>query len=228
MALDTPSGDGQTATLPEPAAAKPGGAALTTIETRNVQRKSRAPRLVALAIIAVGVIVGVVFLFDYWRNNTLYVSTSNAQVAGDLIQIGAVNTGRLSDVAVDVGSRVHVGEVLATVTVPSTLSVTDNGTPLLGFRGTQDAQASITSPVNGVVAQRLGNPGDTVAAGETVLLVLDPTKLWIAAEIDENKIDRVKIGQQVDVYADTLQRTLPGRVTAIDDASAASFSPLPV
>jgi multidrug resistance efflux pump len=178
-------------------------------------------------MLAVAIIGGAIFGVTYWRDQTLYVSTDNAQVAGDMIEVGTVNTGRVGSVAVDIGSTVHQGDAVATIVLPSTLAVTAGGTPRLGFQGAENNDDVVTSPVNGVVVERLANPGDTVAAGQAIVTVVDPTKLWVLAEIDENKVDRVQVGQAVDVHADALGRTLPGRVLAVDRASAASFSPLP-
>jgi len=189
--------------------------------------RRRLPRRVLIPALVVVIIIAAIIGFNYWRNQTLYVSTDNAMVSGDMVQVGTVNTGQLSSVAVDVGSTVHQGDIVANLTLPSTLSVTDSGTPRLGFRGTQDVQAPVTSPIDGVVVQRLGNPGDTIAAGQTIITVVDPSRLWVQAQINENTVGRVKVGQAVDVHADSLGATVPGRVLAVNRASAASFSPLP-
>ena len=229
MEADERAGErGRAATLAPPA--RQGGErtpAQTTPAVTVARGRPRAMRLAIWLIILVGLVVAIVFGVNYARDQALYVSTSNAQVTGDLIQVGTVNTGRISSVDVDIGATIRQGEILASVTVPSTLSVTDSGVPLLGFRGTVDAEAPVVSPIDGVVAQRIGNPGDTVAAGQTIIIVVNPAALWVQAQVDENKIGRVRVGQAVDVYADTLRRTLPGRVLAVGDASAASFSPLP-
>ncbi len=182
---------------------------------------------ILLPVLAVIAIVAIVLVYRYIRDQSLYVSTDNAQVNGALIQVGSVNAGRIATISVDVGSNVTKGEVLAEVTLPSTVGVTAQGTPQLGFQGTQDQQAPVVSPINGVVVQRTGNPGDTVAQGTSILTVVDPTQFWITANVEETNIKRVQLGQTADVTVDTQGTTLTGRVIAIDRSTASSFSLLP-
>lgn len=189
--------------------------------------RARIPRRIVVPIAIVVVVAAIAFGVRYAIDQALYVSTDNAQVSGALIQVGSINAGRIASVSVDVGSAVHRDEQVATVTLPSTMTVTDTGTPKLGFRGTEDLQAPVTSPIDGVVVQRLGNPGDTVAQGQAIVTVVDPSQLWVQAQIEETKIDRVRVGQPVDVHVDTLGKTLPGEVMALDRSTSASFSLLP-
>ena len=229
------SDNSATAVADPPAPARPAGAngfappaGLAAAQApAAAPRQRRQRRRIIVPLLAIVLLAAIVVGYRYWRDQSLYVSTDNAQVAGSLVQIGSINAGRLSTVAVDVGSTVRQDQVIAAVTLPSTLSVTSSGTPQLGFQGTQDQQADVTTPMNGVVVQRLANPGDTVAQGQAIVTIVDPSKLWVQAQIEETKIDRVHVGQPVDVHVDTLGAELPGRVTAVNRASAASFSLLP-
>ncbi len=85
----------------------------------------------------------------------------------------------------------------------------------------------MTSPLSGVVVARLADPGSTVAPGQAIIDVVDPTALYVTANVNETDIDRVKVGEPVDVTVDSLGVTLPGRVEAITPASAGSFSLIP-
>ncbi|GEM_PF-236472 len=188
---------------------------------RNTRRRVLLPLLLVVFIAAI--ILG----FRYWRDQALYVSTDNAQVTGALVQIGSLNAGRISAVSVDVGSTVTKNEQIATVTLPTQLSVTADGTPRLGFLGTEDQQVPVTAPMDGVVVQRLGNPGDTVAVGQAIVTIVDPSRLWVLTQVEETRIGRVQVGQLVTVHIDTLGQDLTGRVLAVGRASTASFSLLP-
>jgi multidrug resistance efflux pump len=66
-----------------------------------------------------------------------------------------------------------------------------------------------------------------VAAGQTIVSIVDPSRLWVSANIDETSIDRIRVGQPVDVHVDALNTNVAGRVEAITPATASSFSPLP-
>lgn len=205
----------------------PNGAMAPASAPAGAPKQRGRRRRIVIPLLAVVMLAAIVLGYRYWRDQTLYVSTDNAQVAGSLVQIGTINAGRVSAVNVDLGSTVHKGDTVATVVLPSTLSVTSGGTPQLGFAGTQDQQAPVVAPMNGVVVQRLANPGDTLAQGQAIVTIVDPSKLWVQAQIEETKVNRVRVGQAVDVHVDTLGADLPGRVVAVDRASAASFSLLP-
>jgi multidrug resistance efflux pump len=188
---------------------------------------SRRGRTILLAIVVVVIIVGGVVAYRYIRNQQLYVATDNAQVDGAIVQVGSINAGRVTSVSVDVGNSVQQGEQIASIELPSNVGVTSGGTPVLNFQGTQDQEAVVRSSLTGVVVERDANPGDTIAQGQAIIGVVDPQQLWVQALIDENQVHRVKLGDYVDVHSDDLALTLPGRVLAINRASAASFSPLP-
>lgn len=97
----------------------------------------------------------------------------------------------------------------------------------MGYRATDDQRVEVHSPIDGVVIARQANPHDTVAAGQPILTVVDPTRLWVQAQIEETKIGRVQPGQPVEVSVEYLDRTLPGRVVAVDRATASTFSLMP-
>jgi multidrug resistance efflux pump len=185
------------------------------------------PRKLLLPLLFVLVIAAAVVGYRYWEAAEYYVSTDNAQVAGNLVQIGSMNAGRVDSLTVDVGDKVEQNQVIGTILLPTTLSVSQSGTPVLGFIGSENQRAEIKASVSGIVVARQANVGDTVAVGQPIVTVVDPSKLWIQAQIKETDIDRVKVGQPVDVSVDSLGKTLPGRVIAVSQASAATFSLLP-
>ena len=49
----------------------------------------------------------------------------------------------------------------------------------------QRADLDLVAPVNGLVVARRAEPGDTVVAGQTVLEMIDPASLWVAARFDQ-------------------------------------------
>jgi multidrug resistance efflux pump len=187
----------------------------------------RAPRLLVLLLLFAAAMAAGYFGYGYWRDQTLYVTTDNAQVTGSLVQVGSLNAGRLLSVGADVGDRVAAEQEVAEVTMPTALATTGSGTRKMGFRDTGDQVMGVLSPIDGVVVARLANPGDTIAAGQALLILVDPNKLWVQAQIEETKVGRVHPGQPVEVSVDTLGRVLPGRVVAINRATAATFSLIP-
>ncbi|MEZ5664382.1 MAG: efflux RND transporter periplasmic adaptor subunit [Burkholderiaceae bacterium] len=55
------------------------------------------------------------------------------------------------------------------------------------------------APFNGIVIQRLVEPGSTVMPGSPVLQLADPDTLWVATRVDESVVGRVQLGQKASV-----------------------------
>lgn len=189
--------------------------------------RRRSPGCIFLPVLLILLAAAGYFGYNYLQDQARYVSTENAMVTGPLLQVGTLNAGRVSNVAADIGDSVTRDQVVAKVALPSMVESTLSGSQKIGFRGTEDQAAVVQSPVDGVVIARMANPGDTVAAGQPILTVVDPQSLWVQANIEETKIGRVHPGQPVEVRVDTLGEVLPGRVAAVNYATAGTFSLMP-
>jgi HlyD family secretion protein len=74
----------------------------------------------------------------------------------------------------------------------------------------------IKAPVNGVIAERPVKVGDTTAPGQKIVSIVDPSRLYISAPVDEADVDRVSIGQEARITMDAYpNRTFTGRVLRI-------------
>lgn len=93
--------------------------------------------------------------------------------------------------------------------------------------GVIEAQLSDTEavcPVDGVVLVKSAEPGETVAAGTTVLIVGDIERPWLRGYIGERDLGRVKLGQRVRVTTDSYPgKVYWGRISFI--AAEAEFTP---
>lgn len=79
--------------------------------------------------------------------------------------------------------------------------------------GTASAQmryASVTSPIAGVVVQKMANPGDLAAPGRPVLVIEGQGKLQVQTQVPADVFSRIKVGDKVDVFAGT--RALKGTI----------------
>lgn len=213
-----------------PASNGSGGAAAVQSPPREAARRprrggKRKPLLMlggVLALAAALVVGG-----RWWYDSVHYVSTDNAQVGGFMVQVGTLDAGRVATVRFDVGDRVVKDDVVATLNTPLPVGTTSSGAPRLDFQRTLDTQVEVRSPISGIVVARSANPGDTVPIGQTILTVVDPNQLWITANIDERQSRRVRPGQRVTITVDALGKDVEGRVAAITQATAATFSMLP-
>ena len=90
------------------------------------------------------------------------------------------------------------------------------------------ADRTIGSPVNGVVDRVFVEEGEYVTPGQRLLLVHDPKRVWIDANVKETDIRKVKIGQMADVTVDAFpDKKLSGKVIAIGNAATSEFALLP-
>jgi multidrug resistance efflux pump len=168
-----------------------------------------------------------VFGFNAYREGQLYVSTDNAQLTGQPVQVGSMNAGRLESIAPSIGSSVRKGDVIAQVALPSQTGMGQNGQPKLGFLGVGDTRVDVQAPVDGIVIAEPVAIGANVAAGQAIVSIVDPTQLWVNANIEETNVGKLKIGQPVTVHVDALNADIPGRVEAVTPATANTFSILP-
>ncbi|HEX2677659.1 MAG TPA: efflux RND transporter periplasmic adaptor subunit, partial [Polyangiales bacterium] len=64
------------------------------------------------------------------------------------------------------------------------------------------AYSELHAPVDGIVDVRAVRAGEVVTPGQPVLTLIDPDDLWVRADVEETYVDRVRLG-------DTLQVRLP-------------------
>jgi HlyD family secretion protein len=84
------------------------------------------------------------------------------------------------------------------------------------------SEAVIASPIGGVVAGRLVEPGELVAVGTPLAIVVDLDHAWANVYVEETLVPHIKLDQAATVVTDAGDR-LPGRVSFI--ASRAEFTP---
>lgn len=84
------------------------------------------------------------------------------------------------------------------------------------------AKTVLTAPVEGVVIRRYRRAGETISfeRRETrVFTVADPTQLRVRVDVDETEIDRVAVGDRVDITADAYgDRRFSGVVSRVSTA----------
>lgn len=76
-------------------------------------------------------------------------------------------------------------------------------------------RSSVKAPVNGVITNFSLQPGDYVTAGSAVTALVDTDSLYVSGYFEENKLERIKIGDPVviDVMGSKVQ--LKGKVEGI-------------
>ncbi len=176
-----------------------------------MRRAILIPVLVVLAILAIAGGIGY-----YIYNNYTFYTTDDAQVNGQIVSVSAPGAGQLTTLSVKQGDKVTAGQTIGTLTITGTGANAQSNT------------LNVTSPIAGTIVQVPAVQGQGVAAGLTVAQVTDLNNINIVAYVDENTINNVSVGQQVDVKVDAYNSTTyTGHVQQIVQATAGSFSLLP-
>lgn len=89
----------------------------------------------------------------------------------------------------------------------------------LGTAQGQLKYAVVTSPINGVVTQKLANEGDIAAPGHPVLMVENPSRLQVRGSAPEEIYRTLKLGAQVMVEVDGLDKAVAAKVAQLSPAA---------
>lgn len=171
------------------------------------KRKTLIIGILMVMLVALGGIV-----YYYWYQNTNYVSTEDARVSADFVSVTPQISGKLLELNVDEGDKVTKNEILASQDM--------NGLP-----DTSVEQSLVRSPINGVVVKRQGTVGELLSQGQTLITLMDPSKIYIAANIEETKLGKVKVGQPVEITIDQYSsKKFTGKVKSIGEVSNSALS----
>ncbi|GAB7389218.1 efflux RND transporter periplasmic adaptor subunit [Bacillaceae bacterium] len=151
----------------------------------------------------------------YWYQETHYVSTEDARIAGDIYRVMPEIAGKIVSLEIDDGERVKAEQIVGQL---------DNSK----LPADQLDRAMLRAPVSGIVIKTLAKEGEVVAPGQPVAMIVDPRHLYVSANIEETDIAKVKVGQEVDITVDAYpDLRLKGIVRKIGEATASTFSLLP-
>lgn len=90
-------------------------------------------------------------------------------------------------------------------------------------------RATLKAPVDGTVAKRGVQLGQRVAAGAPLMTLVGLSDLWVDANLKENQLARVHIGQPVELTADVYGKKVlyHGTVSGLGAGTGAAFALLP-
>ncbi len=178
-------------------------------------------RVIGIAILLVVISAFAVLGFRYWYQPTYdFVEVTDAQVTGDLTRVAAPASGQVVNLFFNVGETVHVGDTIAAIKVVAAAPSAAAAGPSISRLLTR-----VTSPLTGRVAARTVSLGDTVAPGQTLMVISDLSNLWIEADVDEARISQLASGQPVDVNVGALGKTLVGKVMEVGSATTEVTNP---
>ena len=166
--------------------------------------------ILALFVLTAGGIGGY-----FWYQGQHYVTTEDARINGDMYRVMPRISGKLTTLDVQDGDFV-------------------NKNSIVGKQETKNLSASmlehatLRAPISGIVVKTLAKEGEVLAPGQPVAMIVDPNNLYVSANIEENNLNKVKVGQKVDITVDALPSVkLTGTVRKIGNATNSMLSALP-
>jgi HlyD family secretion protein len=86
------------------------------------------------------------------------------------------------------------------------------------------AEMKIYSPVDGVVIDRIAQPGMVIGDGGNILLLIEPEELYLKMFIDTIENGRIKLGDKAQIFLDAYpDNPIPAKVVRIEER--AEFTP---
>ncbi len=175
-----------------------------------MKRKTVLVLILAVMLLSGGGIGGY-----YWYQGTHYVHTEDARLAGDIYRVMPQIAGKLVALNVKEGDYVVADQPIGQ---QDSANLPNN---LLG-------NAILRSPIEGTVIKTLAKVGEVVSPGQTVAMIVDKSKLYVTANIEETYIKKLHVGEPVDFTIDSYPGvTFTGKVIELGEATASTFSLLP-
>ena len=198
---DGPSGNGQSG------GGQPGGGG------GGRRGLKRSTRLGLIVIVVIALVAGGIFAASYMLNTRNYVSTDNATIDGDNIDLNAPASGYVQGWNVTEGTPIHAGQTVARIRI---------------IGGFVQPQQAIRAPADATVAQNNTVEGAYVTAGTQLAVAYDLSQVYVTARVDETDVDSVHAGQRVDFTVDAFPGyNFTGVVREVQDSSAGQFSLFP-
>lgn len=98
------------------------------------------------------------------------------------------------------------------------LGMTPAGIHKLGSANNGMSESAIFSKINGTIIQRKARIGQVVAPAEELFVVADLSKVWAVAEVPEQQINHLRLGQRVHIEVPALNnKSLEGQISFIGD-----------
>lgn len=126
-------------------------------------------------------------------------------------------------------AQFDAADALASKTNPAEDPVVNQVAEQLKIAYANHARSRITAPIDGVIGQRNVQIGQPVAPGQSLLAVISLNELWVEANLKEEQLRFVRVGQPVEVYSDLYGSSVKyrGRVEGLSAGTGSAFSLLP-
>ncbi|MEG6520372.1 HlyD family secretion protein [Desulfotomaculum sp. 1211_IL3151] len=154
--------------------------------------------------------------YYYWYQNAHYVSTEDARVDGNIIKVSPQLSGQIIEFPIEENQELEQGGFIGRLS-DVTLQP-----------GANLDLTVIKAPITGTILKKIAHVGEMATPGSAMALMTDLDDLYITANIEENELNKIKIGQVVEYTIDSFPGVrFEGKVISIGNAANSVFSLLP-
>lgn len=160
-------------------------------------------KIIMSTSIGLAAVAAIIIFINVWisENNRQY--TLSGTIEATEIHLSTRNGGLIKQVYLGEGDAVEAGERLVRITNPS---------------------ENISSPINGILLERLFEPGEMTFPGNVVLVVADLSKLYLKVYAPEDRYGKYSLGQTYPITVDSFpDESFTGKISHI--ANQAEFTP---
>lgn len=149
--------------------------------------------------------------FDY--QNKHFIVTEDAKVDATIVKVSPQVSSKITELNFEENQMVEENEIIARQS-DETLAATANVDLTV-----------IRTPISGQIIKKMASVGEMGSPSSPIALMVNPNELYITANIEEDKIELVKEGQEVHFTVDSFPKVwFKGKVESIGSASTSVAS----
>ncbi len=158
------------------------------------------------------IILVTVWLYFAYQDNH-FIVTEDAKVDAAIVKVSPQISGKITDVNFDENQLVEKNQIIARQS-DETLAA-----------GANVDMTVIRTPISGQIIKKMASAGEMGSPSNPIALMVNPNELYITANIEEDKIELVKEGQEVRFTVDSFPKVwFRGKVESIGSASTSVSS----
>jgi membrane fusion protein (multidrug efflux system) len=87
------------------------------------------------------------------------------------------------------------------------------------------SKTDVLSPISGVVSKKMVDQGEFIHVGQTIMVINDPTDVWVSSNVEETEVRNVRKGSPVIIKVDAYPgRKFAGTVSHVGASAISEFS----
>lgn len=160
-------------------------------------------------IILGSLVIALLAVWGYFAyENTHYIVTDDAKIDATIVKVSPQISAKIAEISFEENQVVEQNQILARQSEESLPA------------GANIDMTVVRSPIHGQIIKKMANVGEIGSPSMPIALMVDPDHLYITANIEEDKIESVKVGQEVHFTVDSFSKVwFRGKVESIGSAS---------